>query len=247
MSNSYAVVPNILPGNVTIGGLLTVSGDFIRIGAAAPFARVGKTTGGAMFLSQNLGNDLVTRDSGAALAAALSGSTALPSLLARLVNAAGAANDGILDATIAQDGTLVTVTGTIVETTTRSKVIRANLLGVDGMLFIQSHLAPTAQGGVATVVQIKFGGVAFLTYSSVALGERLFRLFLFNRNAANVQNGLGIFADNAGFTRTAVVGAAVDTTVDQTLAVTVTPGAVGDSWRDYGWKVYGMAGAAGAF
>jgi len=122
MSNSYAVVPNILPGNVTIGGNLTVGGNVIRIGAAAPFARIGKTTAGIIpvgsaFFSQNLTEDLASRDDGAQAAVLRYLRLTSMGLHGAEVNVAGVPQLSGHDESVKQLTVSVSVTGTVAETT----------------------------------------------------------------------------------------------------------------------------------
>ncbi len=53
MPNSYTAVPNILPGNVTIGGNLTVQGSTIKLGAGPRFTRLQDNLGREWDLSHN--------------------------------------------------------------------------------------------------------------------------------------------------------------------------------------------------
>ncbi len=248
MPNSYVAIPNILPGNVTIGGNLTIGGDVLRIGAAAPFVRLFKNMAPDLMLSFNLGTDLATRDDGTTAALLLG--TDRPTLKWALthVNASGGRSDTALAQIFLQDPVLHTVTGTTAETTVTSKIVRANSLSIDGGMVIEWHLGSGAQGGVATTFRVKLGATTLITFTKAVVQQILLRLLLFNFGAANSQNMYAYLIDSGNVLSNAQgIGFAVDTTLDQTLAFTIQPGAVGDSWGSRLIQAAAFTGAAGVF
>lgn len=248
MPNSYVAIPNILPGNVTIGGNLTIGGDVLRLGAAAPFVRLFKDGTARANLSQNLGVDLATRDNAAAAAHALTFDVALREVFYTYLNAAGSSSGDVLGQVFLLDPVLHTVTGTTVETTVSSKIVRANSLGIDGGMVIEWHLGSGAQGGVATTFRVKLGATTLITFTKAVVQQILLRLLLFNFGATNSQNMYAYLIDSGNVLSNAQgIGFAVDTTLDQTLAFTIQPGAVGDSWGSRLIQAASFSGSAGIF
>ncbi len=243
MSNSYTAVPAIIPGPLTVNGLLTVNSDAgIRFGAAAPFGRLFKTGAGGASLSINLGTDEVTRDDGGSAAQELRINPGLLTPFTKELNAAGTAFFTQLDRTIAQDCTAVINTGSITENTTRSKVIPANTLAQHGMLVLEWMLFANLQGGVGTTFGIRLGGT-LLGSTLTTSGTNMFvRMVLLNKGLTNSQLAFVVFTSGAGTVADSVQITALDTTVDQLLAVTIKSGAATDSWTDEGWKVHGVVG-----
>ncbi len=90
---------------------------------------------------------------------------------------------------------------------------------------------PAVQGGVATTYRIKLATSVLAGRTTTSLNGLYFRVFLFNSGATNVQRVLALIFDLV--TLTLVAGSSapftVDTTVDQTLAFTIQPGAATDS------------------
>jgi hypothetical protein len=248
MSNGYTAVPAIIPGNLTVNGLLTVASDAgIQIGAAAPFVRLFKDSGPGLGLSINVQTDEATRDSAGTPAHILRYSAILSNTFHGFINSVGTLTNRRIDETLAQDGTAVGNTGNTTENTTRSKVIPANSLGADGALVLEWFVTGIAQGGVATTFRVKLGGTLIFSTTDTTAEVVSFRLVFLNLNATNSQWVSGHLAK-----ATVVTGAspgifAIDTTVDETLSCTIQNGAVGDNWTDRGWKVHALASAGAAF
>ncbi len=242
MANTYATVPNVLPGNVTIGGTLTVSGDFIRIGAASPFCRVGKSTIGGAILTYNVGNDVATRDNGAAAAASLE-LLRTGGQFARMVltNPAGNVDPTLLDETFHQTGTSLVNTGNVTENTIYTKVLNGNTLQSHGALVVQTLLVGTVQGGVATTFRLKLGASVLFAPTSAAVKTILLRMWLLNQAVTNAQRAVLEQWESTGFVGVTQNTFAVDTTVNQALALTIQNGAAADSWTAAGWKVQTFA------
>ena len=235
MSNSYAVVPNILPGNVTIGGNLTVGGNVIRIGAAAPFARIGKTTAGIIpvgsaFFSQNLTEDLASRDDGAQAAVLRYLRLTSMGLHGAEVNVAGVPQLSGHDESVKQLTVSVSVTGTVAETTMDSVSLVGNLLVPNGTLRIRSIFTPSVQGATATTLRIKLGAQLLFSTTRTDLSVIDVVMEVLNNAAGGNQvtkSYMRVGSAAPVFTSTPTT---VDTTVAQTLAFTIQPGATTDNW-----------------
>src|SRR5260370_715643 len=144
MSNGYSAVPNIIAGNATITGTLTVTGDGgIRIGSAAPFVRLFKDGAARLALSMNLGTDLSTRDVTTQLAHDLA--MGEPGYSPRLFeyNPLGTLLSSMLDRTLGINGTLAVNTGNVTENTVGDVLIPGNTLGPHGSLKIEWSLVAT--------------------------------------------------------------------------------------------------------
>lgn len=231
MPNSFTVFPNVLPGNVTIGGNLTVSGDQLRIGAAAPFVRVGKDSSALLVLSQNLGFDENTQDSaGSQSWGIMSHVGGVPDGIRRK-NTAGTVQDTSLGYPVFVDYTLHNHTGTTTEDTIYSKTIPANTLGANGALRVRVFLTFSVQGAGTTTFRIKFGGITVLSFTVTNNTDaRMIEAELINQNSASVQIEYGYMLDiSTGAIQGAQGTSNVNTAADATLAVTVQSSATTDS------------------
>jgi hypothetical protein len=230
MPNGYAVVPNVLPGNVTIGGNLTVAGDQIRIGAAAPFTRVGKDAGGRMMFSVNLLNDLVSRDNAGLPAQGLFSDAAYAFLFRKNLNAAGTVFTPAQPEAWLADFSQHAHTGTVTEDTIYSKVLPGGMIGANGGLRVRVVMTDSSQLGVNTTVRFKLGGTTFLTVTFNVITAFLWDFYIANRGAANSQviQGLQTIL-GTGVVSVINTTLAKDTTADQTFAVTAQNGTASDA------------------
>lgn len=231
MSNSYATVPNILPGNVTIGGDLTVGGNTIRVGTASPFVRLQKIPAGGGALGYN-------RDD-------IAGATdaASQNIVQRMLrtqpgafefffhDGTGGSNSGILPMIFGWTGVNVNVTGTVAETTVFSVPIRGGFLGANGGLRFWWALTATAQGAGATTFRVKLGATVLTSFTSTTVDFMQARGVTINANAQNAQRNTAWWTRAVGSFFVDDNTTAVDTSVPQTLTFTIQPGAVGDNWN----------------
>lgn len=115
----------------------------------------------------------------------------------------------------------VSVTGTAAETTLFSTVIPGGTIGPNGRLDILALASQTNLTNLKTL-KIKFGGVVFWNTQLGAYLSAQVPVFIRNRNAQNAQvSGVLNSGNPWGYSSAAgVFTAAVDTSIDQTLAVT---------------------------
>ncbi len=242
MANGYTATPGIIAGNLTVNGSITTNTDAgIRIGAAPPFVRLFKGSVPNLIASVNLGTDEVTRDSAGVPATELTLETTVTMPLIRQLNAAGTPLISQLDRTIAQSGTNVTNTGNTIENTIFSKTIPANTLGPQGALVVEFDLSAAVQGGVASNFRLRFGGVQAAVLTQTVGHTYTVRVLVIQQNATNSQLVAMIAVDDVNAVTHTRVLTAVDTTLDQVLAITAQSGAVGDSQTFLGWKVHAFA------
>jgi len=243
VSNSYTATPGIVAGALTVNGPITSLSDAgIRIGAAAPFVRLYKNTAAFLSLSYNLGTDDVTRDNTGLGANRIGINDTVNTPATRRANPAGTFLNTGLDETLAQDGSLVTNTGNVTENTTRTKLIPANTLGADGSLILEWMLNGQVQGGVATTFRVRIGGTQLFAFSKTATSTMLLRLAVANANATNAQRGIAYLGDTVvAFTAFQFTGA-FDTTLDQTVTLTIQSGATTDNWQDWGYRIHAFGG-----
>ncbi len=231
MPNSYATVPNILPGNVTIGGDLTVSGNTIRIGAAAPYTRVQKIPAGGGSFGYNFDDIAAATDA------------ASQNLRVRLLAAAGKPFDGRyhdgtgganffdLPAIFGWTGVTVNVTGTVAETTVFSVPIRGGFLGANGGLKFWWAPVAAAQGAVATTLRIKLGATTFFSAATTTVDSWLIHGAIINQNNASSQKSY-VYSQRGAVLNAPTESAPAENTANTlTLAFTIHPGAVGDNWN----------------
>jgi hypothetical protein len=268
MANGYTVVPNILPGNVTVGGNLTVNGgvltltdtvlqmpsgdlllndvelkrnaanrldliaDILRVGAALPFVRIGKTSTALSIVSHNMDTDFTTRDNAALPAYSIGFNPALLVLALRRINAAGNFHDEAITDTLFTDYTIHNHTGTTTQDTIYTKTIRGNLLGANGGIRVVIKFLASTQGAPNTAIKIVLGGTILYSFLFGTTGDIFCDGLIANRNATNSQVGESLMIGPA--TNTTLVSTligAVDTTADQTLTVTIQSGTATDVQR----------------
>ncbi len=247
VANAYTAVPAVIPGPLTVNGLLTVNSDQgIRIGGAAPFVRVVKTTTPGPGLTYNILQDETAFDIGSIGSVALQGGLGPSTLFARNTNTLGTRINFPIDTTFAQDGTSVTNTGSTTQNTVKSKVIPANTLGAHGDLIIELGLLGNVQGATATTFFVTFAGQTVLSFSRTAVTNIGVRAIIQNENATNTQRGKHLIYDTAGSLTAQQFTGTVDTTVDQTLAVLIQSGATTDSWTLEYLKVHAVVGRTAA-
>lgn len=235
MPNGYSVVPNVLPGNVTIGGNLTVSGDQIRIGAASPFTRLGKDSFGNPVYSFNLAFDEATLDNAANVGLGLLLPVGNGGALLSKVNTAGHAQSVALAHPILTDYTRHTHTGDTAEDTIYSKLIRGGTIGSNGGLLVRLAYQPSVQGGVATTVRYKFGGTAMASESFTAASNgRVMTVQISNRNAQNNQTITQWLNVDGAAPAVLVSTGGIDTSADITFSITAQNGANTDS-QNFEW------------
>lgn len=229
MPNSFTVVPNIIPGNVTIGGTLTVGGEELRVGAGIPFVRIGRDTSSRGGISWNYDMQTGAKDSGPTSAAFLNVAVdpVNPSYLR--INPANTSRTEALSTGIFTDYVAHNHTGTTTEDTIYTKTIPANTMGANGALRGFLRWSSSSQGATNTTIRIKLGtSVVLITFATV---DSFFVDFLFaNQNAANAN--VNHFTRVALSTGTVTGGGGAtsqDTSVDTTFSITVTNGTSTDA------------------
>lgn len=233
MPNGYTAVPNVLPGNVTIGGNLFVGGDLLRVGAAAPYVRLQKSAPAQCNVTFNVDAVTPTRDTAAEAFNLFQNITASNGPQLQRFNSAGSTHLEALLSTMFTDYTAHTNTGNVTENTIYSKVLRANLLGPNGAMRIRMAFASAGQGAGTTNLRIKLAGTAEVTIPLVtadAGANHELEAICANRgsvssqfwSALKVASGIATLVTNGTDT--------VNTGADQTLSVTLQSPNVGDSW-----------------
>lgn len=234
MANAYTVVPNIIPGTLTVGGDLDVKGE-VRVGPFTARGHMGMISSAGMLVGFNLKKDLVSLDDvtqGAAVLTAGFGNNTTPQFGSiRYTSGAVAQAESLPDLTF-QDFTQHTHTGTTTEDTIYSKVIRGGMLGANGALRVTLIGHVTAQGASASTIRVRLGGNP-MNNQLIASGQagNGFELIavISNRNSQSQQDtsdrmliGSTVQVSNNG-------SPAVNTAADQTLIVTIQNGQGTDS------------------
>lgn len=237
MPNAYATVPNVLPGNVTIGGDLTVSGNTIRIGAAAPFTRVQKLPAGGGTLSYNRNSITANTDVASRNISLILLPNASRPLQTLDHDGVGGQNFGDLQVTWGWNANTINFTGTTVEQTIFTLPIRGGFLGVNGGFYVRVYASGTTQGAVATAFRLKFGGVIVGSFATAVAEKVEFGAFVGNQGATNSQRAYAWFVGSASVYISQDTAVAVDTTVLQSVSATITLGATTDNWNSRGYSV----------
>jgi len=143
-----------------------------------------------------------------------------------------------LDRTIAVDGTSVNNTGTTTENTLKSKTINGGTLGADGSLVIEAHFTVTSQGATQTTFRLRFGGTQTAIFLTSTATTMSMRMGMQAENSTSSQNTIGYFLQANTITGVFSLPTSVDTTVNQTLSLTIQNGATTDNWTLQWWHVY---------
>jgi len=243
VANGYSATPGIVAGNLTVNGSITALNDAgIRIGAAAPFVRLFKNGGPGLSLSYNLGTDEATRDNTGVGAGELLITDTANSPAMKIFNPAGSNLFRALDQTQAQDGTSVNNTGSITENTVKSKVIPANTLGANGALIVEVTLTSSSQSVTPTAFRLRLGGTQIAILTTATATGTVLRAVVAAGNATNVQNTYMFMLQNNLAPPTLNTTTALDTTVDQTLALSIQNGTATDNWTVVAWRVHAFGG-----
>lgn len=227
MPNGYTVVPNVIPGNLSVAGDLNLLGQ-LRLGPGPVYGRVFSQTGGVLHCTVNNDKNGIFDQAGA-MAQGLVLNVAGPVNGYRLFNQAGQLQLAAFLEAMATDYTLHTNTGNTTDNTIYSKLIHGNVIGVNGGLRIVVAVNTTVQGGVASTLNFKLGGTLLQAISLSTVALRVVQLDILNRNALNNQSLVQIVTSGGVAPLMVFGGSAVDTSVDQTLAVSVQNGAASDS------------------
>lgn len=227
MPNSYTAIPNIIPGNLQVTGNVTIQGDRLTIGAAAPFVRVGKDNGGGLYLAQNLGFDDTTKDVGG------SETWALKSQVGSTIGEIIRTSPGGTFQNVTFPNVLFTDysqhsshTGTVTEDTIYTKTIRGGLMGLNGAIYVRVIIATGSQGAPNTVLAVKLGASCRINKSFNTGGDNfLMEAIITNQGAQNSQSNFAFTTDFVAKTRDGSTSSgSTDTSADQALTVTIQNG-----------------------
>jgi len=243
VANGYSATPGIVAGALTVNGPITSLSDAgIRIGAAAPFVRLFKDSVPGLGASYNLGSDAATRDNTGLGASEFFTNDSLNSPSVRILNPVGSLFFRAFDTTLAQDGTAVNNTGSITENTVKSKVIAANTLGANGALIVEVTLTSSSQSVTPTAFRLRLGGTQIAILTTATATGTVLRAVVAAGNATNVQNTYMFMLQNNLAPPTLNTTTALDTTVDQTLALSIQNGTATDNWTVVAWRVHAFGG-----
>lgn len=244
MPNSYSAIPNIFPGNVTVQGALLVNGQIngtssaaltnqLTMGATPPLAcRVFPDLGIGPGISANL---LASggRGDGATGAYALILDAVNKKVFLRMVNTAGSFMDVAPRVTIASDYAQHVHTGTVTVDAIYSRVIRGGLIGANGGVKLTTMLAYNANGASVTTLSFVFGGVSNTIFATATAVDTTIEVWMVNQNALNVQRVVCRILRSGQAVAHSIFALAVDTSADQTLAVTMQNGTGTDQQTFY--------------
>ncbi|NIF39542.1 hypothetical protein F3J14_01200 [Burkholderia sp. Tr-862] len=123
---------------------------------------------------------------------------------------------------LAQSSVAASITGSTVETTLASIVVPANSINANGALRITTMWSYTNSAN-AKVLKLTFGGATFLNQPQTTTLSNQAQTIIRNRGVTNSQVGFAAAAANQySSSGASPVTAAVDTTQDQTIAITAT-------------------------
>lgn len=232
MANSYIAVPNVLPGNVTIGGNLTIAGDTLRVGSAAPYVRLQRVASGQLELNMNFDSIANQRDVATGFFKHQVFTTGNGAYEFVRGNSNNAAHTEALLVNSLTDYTNHANTGNTTENTIYTKTIRGGLLGANGALRVTVGLHVAVQGVTGTTVRVKLGATSFLVptiAAADAVGEVIVQGVIFNQNNASIQAAHGFKYGGAGTTPCGDTAGAINTGNDAVFSVTSQSGSASDS------------------
>jgi hypothetical protein len=119
---------------------------------------------------------------------------------------------------LASSGQAISLTGTTVETTLASVVVPGGSLGANGRLRITT-LWSYPNSANSKTLKTKFGATTFFSVAQSTTATDRHQTEIANRGVTNSQVGAGLTAA-FGTSGSAAVTASLDTTQDQTLAIT---------------------------
>jgi hypothetical protein len=205
--------------------------DELRVGAATPYARIMRQSTLTSSFSGNLQKDLVTRDDVTKYGYALTYNQGAQVLSSRVINLAGVANISAIPICIWADYAGHTFTGSTVVQSVSGHTIRAGTLAATSGVYIRLRGSVITVAGGSMTVALYFGaaGIASCAIGASLNGRFVVDAIMINRGATNSQ--LCAFATQTPGQPVALGAdsAAVDSTIDQTVAVQSQAGNVGDT------------------
>lgn len=242
MPNSYTAVPSIIPGNLAVQGGLTTTGNIVTnatgvatVEAGTPAAnsarhsRINYSGAGGDSLTFNLAGDLVTRDSVILPAYALVYDPTALKLFWRLVNAAGNAMDVSPRMTLFSDLNLTQHVGDTVETTIKSKLVRAGVIPSGGLVRVRFQFSGIAQGATPSTVRVKWGANVIDSFTVATLTSYAYEAYIGWPGSTAIAQFYSIRTQITGAVTSATGGPNADIATDQTFAITFQAGANTDN------------------
>lgn len=227
MPNSYTAVPNVIPGQLSVGGDLDVKGE-LRVGPFTGRARIAMINNATAAFGFNLQKDEATRDDVSKGAQLFLLDGLAPERQYFRVNVAGIGSQEAVMSQIFSDYTLHTNTGNTTENTIYSKIIRAGLLSSNGALRLTIAYTATVQGAVAATLRVKSGGFTLAGISIPAAdnaGESIVDVLIAEQNSANAQTTTARKSVSGIAPTINRTGTAVNVAADATFIVTIQSGA----------------------
>ena len=224
MANNYTAIPNIIAGNLKVVGTLTVQGDTLQVGAQSPYVRLIKQFPGNGGMTVNLQHDGATRDDPSLFGWGINFGCQWPgSMEVSHETPAGVLTQTACPLVVFSDSTAHNGSGAGGDLAIISRVIRGNTIGPNGMFMLRTwgSIITAASGGVT--FNGSFGGVNFpvATVGPSLNSNCAVMFFITNVNATNAQRLATVAAGtNVASSVLASVGA-IDTTVDQTLSLSL--------------------------
>lgn len=228
MSNSYTAVPNIIPGTLTVGGDVDVKGE-VRVGPYTPRLRLRLDSWGYGYLGYNANGNGTNRDDLSRGSSILTVGPPALQFNAYMQNTANGANNCALLQVLGSDYGGHSHTGTTTDDTVVSRVLSASIIGMNGGVRVRVGISSIGQGAPVTTVRVKLGATTLASQTFGATGGYIFVVTFYNKNNYTVQGLDTLWQANGAAPVLAVGGTAgVDTSADQTLAVSIQNGTLSD-------------------
>jgi len=226
--NNYAISPGTVVGNQTVTGVQTVQGD-LNVDTATNLPWRFRETTNLMRVGQNIDPVSNVQDTPGAWSWTDEFQVVTPLRSFRRAKPGGASKQLFFSAFELIGGNSAANTGNTTENLMFSTTIQGGVMQALGQIRISIYINVTAQGGVASTIRVKLGGVAVNTSTWATVADRWMELIIQNLGAQNSQKTSGFVLVNNAAVGVAFGSSAVDTTVDQNLNITLQNGATTDS------------------
>lgn len=213
MPNQYTISPGTVVGNQSITGDLDVD-----TGSACPFELGVSALNAAIGI--NLKKDIATRFNTGKAALALAQLLSDGLHYYQRVSAAGTGYPlGIVFGLPVQTGNVIN-TGNVTENNVFNTVLRAGLLGPQGVLRCSFYINTTVQGAGTSNVRIKLGATTLTTIGITSVAVRRYDFEFVNYNGAGNNSFCAMLNVSGASPAVGFSLQTIDTTVDQSLQIT---------------------------
>jgi hypothetical protein len=219
MPNGYTAIPQIVSGNLQVTGDLDVKGE-VRAGPGTVRARLGAIVSGSPALSFNYSLSNAAQDAAGSDSYLLFWSGADGKLRVRNFRSVSFPQDFPVPMLVGFDNTTHTHTGDTTEDTIYTKTLRGGQIGPNGALRLRFFVSQTAVTTSMTL-RVRLGGTLLFSVALTVVGGFWVEAIIQNQNAQNAQSFEYIALKDTNTIQQAQGTAAIDTSADQNLTISL--------------------------